>query len=340
LKTLIRQVLSFLLLLSAAPAAEDILVEPQEDGVIVRSPVAAANFLFRTPKGFARADPGEGFQVGLEASDGPAKATIRLRYGDLTPTEARSGLDGFLKNHEEEYRRGLDGQLGVTGGRGRRIAMIEGKEALRIVVVVFDGTRRYELLLDATPRDSALAEQLAAVAEGFTILDPKGAPEGPALAGSEKAAPLAHDYYRLKLLKPAGFLQQEVDPDQDKGIYLHLRREDEQKNRCDIRVRVFLAKAVKQGAEELAKERIDAFRNKHESPKGPERPKRSGTMDSFRWKQAGRLTGGLVVEEERWVLEHENGRMYEFEVVCFGGASRAFKKDIDAFWKSIKFDDK
>jgi hypothetical protein len=32
--------------------------------------------------------------------------------------------------------------------------------------------------------------------------------------------------------------------------------------------------------------------------------------------------------------------MYEFEVVCYAGASRAFKKDLDAFWKGIKIEDK
>ena len=130
-----------------------------------------------------------------------------------------------------------------------------------------------------------------------------------------------------------------MDPERDKGIYLHLRREDDQKNRCDIRVRVFLAKAVKQGPEELAQMRIDEFRGRHESPKGPERPKRSAP-GAFRWKQAGRAQGGVVVEEERWVLEHENGRMYEFEVLCYGAASRAFQKDIAAFWRSVKFGEK
>lgn len=342
MKTLIRQ-LSLLLLLSAAWAAEEILVESQEDGVIVRSPVAAANFLFRAPKGFAKADPGEGFAVGL-AAEGPAKAAIRLRFGDLTPAEARAGLDAFVQAREAEYRTGLDGKLGVTGGRGRRIAAIEGKDALRIVLVVFDGTRRYELLLDASPKDSPLAAELAAVAEGFTILDPKGAPEGAAAPGGEKAAPIAHDYYRLKLLKPEGFVQQEVDPERDKGIYLHLRREDDQKNRCDIRVRVHLAKALKQQADEVAQLRIDEFRKRHESPKGPERaPKKAapGANASYRWTQAGRLSdGGAVVEETRWVLDHSNGRIYEFEVICYATAGRAFKKEIDAFWRSIRIEEK
>ncbi len=268
---------------------------------------------------------------------------IRLRVGELTATEARAGLDGFVKNHEEEYRAGLGGALGVTGGRGRRIAAIEGKEALRLVLVVFDGMLRYELLLEATPGDSALAAQLAAVAEGFTILNPKGAPDGgPAAAGGVKAAPVVHEYYRLKLLKPEGFLQQEVDPERDQGIYLYLRREDDLKNRCDIRVRVFLAKALKEQADAKAQRRIDDFRNRYESPKGPERAPRGrgpGANAAFRWKQVGKQIGA-VVEEEWWILDHQNGRVYEFEVQCFAGASRAFKKDIEAFWRGIKIEEK
>jgi len=287
--------------------------------------------------------PGEGFAAELAAEDGPAKATIRLRFGDLSAGEARSGLDAFVKNREDEYRQGLGGALGVTGGRGRRIAMIEGKESVRIVLVVFDGTRRYELFLEGAPGDSALAAQLTAVAEGFTILDAKGAPDGggPSFAGDAKARQITHEYYRVKLLKPEGFLQQEVDPDRDQGIFLHLRREDDQKNRCDIRVRVFLAKVLKEQPDAKAQRRIDEFRSGHETPKGPERPKRAagpGAVAAYRWKQVGRLAQGSVVEEEWWILDHQNGRVYEFEVECFAGASRAFAKDIAAFWRGIRIE--
>lgn len=281
----------------------------------------------------------------MAAEDGPAKASIRLRLGELTATEARAGLDAFVTGHDEEYRAGLAGSLGVTGGRGRRIAAIGGKETLRIILVVFDGPRRYELFLEGAPGDSALAAQLAAVAEGFTILDPKGAPEGgPALAGDAKAAPLVHEYYRLKLLKPEGFLQQEVDPERDQGIYLHLRKEDDAKDRCDIFVRVFLAKALKEQADAKAQKRIDDFRQQHETPKGPDHPTRGrwpGATAAYRWKQLGRLAqGGTVVEEEWLVIDHANGRVYEIEVACHGAASRAFKKDIEAFWHGIKIEEK
>jgi hypothetical protein len=318
-------------------------VEPGADGVIVRSPVAAANFLFRTPPGFRKADPGEGFALGLAAEEGGVKASVRLRLGELTATEARAGLDAYVKNHEDEYRAGLQGALGVTGGKGRRIAAIEGKESLRIVLVLFDGPRRYELFLEGAPGDSPLVAQLAAVAEGFTILDPKGAPESAAPVGDAKAAPLAHDYYRLKLLKPEGFLQQEVDPEKDPGIYLHLRREDDQKNRCDIFVRVFLAKALKEQADAKAQRRVEEFRQQHETPKGPERATRArwpGANAAFRWKQAGKMPQGTVVEEEWLLLDHANGRVYEIEVVCYAVASRAFKKDLDGFWRSIRIEEK
>lgn len=314
-------------------------MESDPEGVIVRSPVAAANFLFRAPRGFKRVGPEEGFAVALAAEEEGAKGSIRLRLGDLTATEARAGLDAFVKGHEEEYLQGLGGSLGITGGRGRRTAAIEGKEALRIVLVVFDGARRYELFLEGAPGDSALAAGLGAVAEGFTILDPKGAPEGGPVLGDTKAGTIEHDYYRLKLVKPAGFLQQEVDPDKDPGIFLHLKREDDAKNRSDIRVRVFLAKALKEGVEAKAQKRIDSFRSAHESTKGPERAPRgrmAGSNAAFRFKQVGRLPHGQVVEEEWLILDHQNGRVYEFEVVCYATASRAFKKEIDAFWKGIK----
>jgi hypothetical protein len=340
LKTLIRLLASLLLLLSAARSDEEIVVEPGTDGVIVRSPIAAANFLFRAPADFKRATPAEGFAVSLAADGQGGKGTIALRLGELSTTEARAGLDAFVQAHEEEYRKGLGGTPGITGGRGRRTVVVEGKDGLRIVLVVFDGARHYELFLDAQPPDSALALALPPVAEGFTILDPKGAPEGAPPTGDAKAGTIEHDYYRLKLHKPAGFLQQEVDPDQDKGIFLQLRREDEAKNRCDIYVRVFLAKALKEQVDAMAQRRIDEFRSQHDTPKGPERAVRTrmpGSNAAFRFKEVGKSAHGQVVEEEWLLVDHENGRVYEFEVACYGAAARAFKKDIDAFWKGIHF---
>jgi hypothetical protein len=349
LKTLIvrlpfRFAASLPLLLSAAWAAEDIRVEALPDGVIVRSPAAAANFLFRAPKAFREVDVPEGFVAALAAEEDGSKATIRLRLGELTATEARAGLDAFVKARDAEYRAGLGGAPGITGGRGRRLVAIEGEGSLRLVLALFDGPRRYELFLDATPGDSALAAQLAAVAEGFTLLDPKGPPDiGPATEGDDKAATIEHDYYRLKLVKPKGFLQQEVDPDRDAGIFLHLRREDEQKNRCDIRIRVFLAKALKESVDAKAEKRLEEFKNGHETPRAPSRPTRgrwAGASTVYRMKLAGRLPSGSVVEEEWLILDHENGRVYEIEVGSFGGAARAFKKEIDAFWRGLKITDR
>ncbi|MCK6461084.1 MAG: hypothetical protein L6Q95_14475, partial [Planctomycetes bacterium] len=180
MKTLIRLAASLLLLLSAAGAVDEILVESDADGVIVRSPAAAANFLFRAPKGFRRAEAPEGFALALEAEG----TSIRLRLADLTAGEARGGLDAFLTSREQEYRAGFDGSLGITSGRGRRTAAIETKDAFRLVLVVFDGARRYELFCEGAP---GAATELAAVAEGFTILEPKGAPEGGPLLGDAKA---------------------------------------------------------------------------------------------------------------------------------------------------------
>ncbi|HEX5137051.1 MAG TPA: hypothetical protein VFY93_08775, partial [Planctomycetota bacterium] len=286
---------------------------------------------------FRRSDPPEGFALALAGDDD--KASIRLRIADLGASEARAGIDAFVKAHEPEYGAGFTGAPGITSGRGRRTAAVEGKDSLRIVLVVFDGVRRYELFCEGAP---GAGEELAAVAEGFTILDPKGAPEGAPLLGDAKAGTIEHAYYRLKLLKPEGFLQQEVDPESDKGIYLHLRREDDQRNRCDIRVRVFLAKSLKEGVEAKAQRRIDDFRGRNGSVKGPLRAPRSrmpGSNAAFRFEQVGRSEHGQVVDEKWLILDHENGRLYEFEVVCYGAAGRAFKKDIDAFWKGIRIQD-
>jgi len=320
-------------------------VEAAPDGVIVSSPIAEANFLFRTPSSFRRAEAPEGFAVALATEKEGAVATIRLRIGDLTATEARAGLDAFVEARDEEYRTGVGGKLGITGGRGRRLAAVEGKELTRLVLVVFDGPRRYELFLEARPADSLLAAELGAIAEGFTILSPQGAPaSGPATAADAAASRIDHDYYRLNLLKPKGFLRQEVDPGRDPGIFLHLLREDETKSRCEIFVRVCLAKAFKESVDARAAKRHDQILERYESPKAPKRPTRGrwpGAKVVYRFKLAGRAPGsGAVVEEEWLLLEHENGRIYEVQVSSWGGAARAFKKDIDAFWKNLRIENR
>ena len=80
------------------------------------------------------------------------------------------------------------------------------------MLVVFDGAKVYELILEGT---GAAAEAFATIAAGFTILDPKGPPAG---AGAEptpeELAPKTFEknYYRLKVFKPAGFASEPVDP--------------------------------------------------------------------------------------------------------------------------------
>ena len=46
--------------------------------------------------------------------------------------------------------------------------------------------------------------------------------------------------------------------------------------------------------------------------------------------------GGLVVQEEWKLFEHDNGRTYEIQLTTYAGAQREFSKGIRAFWKSIR----
>ena len=108
------------------------------DAVIVRSPIAQANFLFRAAGGFHQIEAPEGFAVMLEAkSAGGATATIRLRLGPLSPGQARRGLDAFVQERQSEYLQGYKGKLAVSGEENRRVATVRGKAGVR-----FFGFRR------------------------------------------------------------------------------------------------------------------------------------------------------------------------------------------------------
>ncbi len=145
------------------------------------------------------------------------------------------------------------------------------------------------------------------------------------------------------MFKPAGFAQQEVDPDRDKGIYLHLRKEDQYRNRCDIRIRVHLLRAMKQAPLDKAQKAIERFVSKYASAKAPKKPRRTslaGAKNAWKFKMVARTKASGVIEEEWRVLEHENGRVYEIQLTTYGGAAREFKKDIRAFWKKLKISSK
>ena len=332
-----------LILLSVALAEDEIRVERQDDAVIVRSPIAQGNFLFRAPPFFKEVEAEEPFAVHLSAKQRKATAHIRLRLGQVTAGQARRGIDALVAEKQDAYAAG-SGTPKISGEGGRRYMEIAGKAGWRMVLVVVDGPRLYELFLDHAPTDAVLARQLSAVARGFTILDPKGAPAGGAPMGDLKAGTIEHDYYRLKVFKPAGFAQQEVDPDRDQGIYLHLRKEDQYRNRCDIRVRVHLARAMKQTPLDKAEKARERFVNKYQSAKAPKRPQRTtvgGAKNAWKLKMVGKETKTSSVVEEEWrVIEHENGRVYEIQLTNYGGAAREFRKDIQAFWRKLKISSK
>jgi len=341
---MLRLLPGLLILLSVALAADEIRIERQDDAVIVRSPIAQGNFLFRAPPFFKEQEAEEAFAVHLSAERDKATAHIRLRLGQVTAGQARHGIDALVREKEAGYTAGGYGKLEVSGEGARRVGTTTGKAGRRTVLVIVDGPRLYELFVDVSPADAALGRQLAAVTSGFTILDPKGAPVAGAEPADLKAGTIEHDYYRLKVYKPTGFAQQEVDPGRDQGIYLHLRREDKYRNRCDIRIRVHLARTMKQTPAFKAEKAIERFVNRYQSAKAPKKPRRTsfgGAKNAWKFKMVGKEAKTSSVIEEQWkVIEHENGRVYEIQLTTYGGAAREFRKDISAFWRKLKISSK
>ena len=135
-------------------------------------------------------------------------------------------------------------------------------------------------------------------------------------------------------------LVESVDPESDLGIWTHLRREDEVRNTCSIRIRVFLTRTAQESTEDRARRRLEEFEAQYTNARVPRRPKRTrfpGAKEAYALDLAGKLPkGGMVVQEEWKVFEHDNGRTYEVQVTTYAGAQREFKKEIRAFWKSIR----
>ncbi|MHC4957933.1 MAG: hypothetical protein ACYTGN_06115 [Planctomycetota bacterium] len=315
-------------------AQEGIKFDRSSEAVIVRSGADHSNFLFRAPAAFRRAEAKAPYLVHLTATRDGAEAHIRLRVAEVAGADRRKAPATLAQAREKEYRGTRKGKLEVKPDGVRAVATL----ADRTVVLVRDGTKLYELFCDGGP---AFKADLAEIADGFTILVPKGAPVVVFRTPEDlKAKTLEHDYYRLKLTKPAGFAQEDVDPDSDNGIWLWLRAEDEERNVCNIRIRVFLAKASKKNAAQRAEDAIRRFDNKYPPARVPKKPKRTrfgGAKEAFKMTMAGRLPkSGIVVQEEVRVVEHTNGRLYEFQLTTYAGAQRAFKKQISEFWKKLK----
>ncbi len=298
-----------------------------DEAVIVRSGTDQANFLFRAPAVFTVADePAKGFQLDLLHGD----ERIRLRITFVSSGDSRKPAAVLARAREAEYTKGRKGKLEITSDGATARASI-GKLT---VFLVRDGTRLYELWLEG-------GDAVQSISDGFTILDPKGGPVASAATPEQlKARKLEHGYYRLKLLKPHGFMQEPVDPNTDKGIWTHLRCEDKVRNLCNIRIRVHVARTLNQTLTRKATIALNRFAKKYPNARVPKRAKNArwpGAKQALRLKMSGRLTKSGIVIQEEWVfVEHENGRVYEFQMTTYAGAQRAFKKQIKAFWKSIK----
>jgi hypothetical protein len=321
-----RPLLAVLALLAVARAEDKIQVERTAEALVVCSPPDQANFLFRAPASFKELPPAEPFRLDLGARKEGASARVRLKISTMGAADATKNPATLAREREKEYREGYPGDFAISGEGARRLVRVEGKQGCRRILLVRDGDRLYELFLDDSPAGSAFAAALDRIAAGFTILEPKGAPAEVRLTPEElKAKMVEHEYYRLKVLKPAGFVQEEVDPDKERGIWLHLRRKDQVGNLCEIKVRVFLARAVRLTTEEKAGKAIERFVNRYADARAPKKPKRTGWRDAkhaFRANMVGKWgKTGLVVHEDYLIVDHNNGRLYEFQVTMWAGQS-------------------
>jgi hypothetical protein len=340
--------LAALVLPCLAAAAGDIEchVDKSGDVVIVRSPKEQGNFAFLAPGTFREVEAPEGFLVRLEAVEDGKRASIALRIIEQGADDARQRLTDIAPSYAG---RELDepSKPEVEGRGLRATARLRGKAGgvatARTLLLVRDGTFLYVLYLDRTPVDAF--PDLDKVAEGFTITEAKSKAEAvPEFTPEDlKARTIEKDFYRLNVLKPEGFGEMQVDPNSDAGIVLHLRRQDEAHNLCEIRIRVFLTKTLKESVEARAANRLSTFTSKHPTAKVPRRASRTrwpGAKAAYKAKLVGKTQRGLVVTEEwRWI-EHENERTYEVEMTLYGAAAREWRKEISAFWRKLKIENR
>jgi len=323
-------------------ADEEILVTRDGDALIVSSPADKGNFLFRVPKGFERADAAEPpalFRATRPVEGGGGHAEIRLDRREATDldTEAKSAAETLAKGLEEPK------PAAVSGSGARRVVTVEGRSGdaavRRSILLARDGSRTYALLVSSSPPDDALA----AVLQGFTLLAVREAEGAPPPSPDLAEKRLEHDFYRLALLKPAGFESQVVDPDGDRGIVYRFKRRDAVGNQCSVSVRALRGRTNPQPLEEMAKAAITRFTGtatEVKAPKSPPRATLAGAKEGFRVKMSGRLAGsGLVLQEEVLLVDHGNGWVYEVQLTTYGGAAKEFAKEIKAFWTSLRFRD-
>lgn len=240
---------ALLLLPWAATAGEEVAVERDSDHYLVRSPADQGNFLFRIPAFFERVEPVEApWAVAFRTSrEGAGTAAVLLRRSELAEAEARVDLGALARARAGGFAADLlePGPPEVSGEGARRLVALRsvraGAPLGRRVLLVRGGARLYALFLDEAPPDSPFAGALRAVAEGFTLLEVKGKEGGPGPTAAELAERrIEQDFYRLTLLKPAGFLEEAVDASVDSGIVAAFRRRSDAGDQCVIRVRAWL----------------------------------------------------------------------------------------------------
>ena len=289
--------------------------------------MSEGNFLMRLPPGFQPADAAEPWNAVLQKD----RATVRLR------------IDEVGNQPIDPLSRARAGKIELRGdGGARRTAESRTKETVRILLFVRDGKRFYHLEASVPADDDETRKALAAAFENFTLLNPKGAPEqAPDDPDKDKAKTLEHDFYKIKVLKPSGFAERPVEPDSDIGIWTHLRRYDgESGDLAEVRIRSHLTRKFKDDPASLANKRMERFRNRYKDVRIPKKPKSwrvRGAKESTQVQMTGRAPkSGVIVRADYRYVQHENGRTYEFEMIVWANANRAWAKEIRAFWKSIR----
>ena len=352
----LRRVLAPLLLLWSVSAAEEDTdaVSYERDGawLVVRSAPDRRNFLFRIPAVFERvAEAKPPALVQLEAHAKTDRAVVRLQMSRLGSADLGRDMGEMVGSSYKSYQQGYENptEPQITGEDERRIltftGLAGGIRQRRTVLLMRNGEDLYQLFMDAVPADSALDKQMRKMAEAFTVLDVKEPPviKRTPKKGDFKKKTLSHDYYRIKLLKPEGFVAEAVDARSNPGLVFQFRGEDAEGNACIMRVRVHLAAPMKRqgmSAATFARQGLDRFTKKHKDVRGPKSLKKTSTMgakEAYKFSLSGRHPRGNTPVREEWrVLEHPNGRIYEFQVTSYLGAARSFKKQISAFWRSLK----
>ncbi|MHC4940705.1 MAG: hypothetical protein ACYTHK_17330 [Planctomycetota bacterium] len=333
-----RTLLGIALVLTSAAAEsgngtgpDAIKVETSADAVVIRSPMKEGNFLMRLPAGFVEGEAESPWMVMVRTKD----AKVRLRIELLEADKLGLAAGDLAKPRAAGLK------LTGTGG-ARRMGTGPGETGYdRIALFVRDGKRFYEVVADVASGNAELKKALTESLDNFTLLNPQGAPEpAPEDPAALKAQTLEHSFYKIRLLKPMGFAERPPDVDHDKGIWKHLRRLDKENNLCEIKIRSHLSVEFKKSVAALAMERMTRFEKRYNDVRLPKKPKSwrvKGGKEGRQVQMSGRARkSGVIVRADYRYVEHANGRTYEIEMILWGNANRAFKKEVKAFWKSLR----